>query len=97
MMKDVRQIIDDYFKGVEHEVRLGRAGHLVIVSVSYQDFKPTSRVRYELEGLSPLIVVKTLDRYYSDLATQNALSLMADLWLQNRNIERGMPDMPEFE
>lgn len=97
MMKDVRKVVDRYFDGVEHEVRMKTAGNCIVVSVSYQDFKPASRVRYELEGLSPLIVVQTLDRRYSDYATQNAIELMADLWLQNRSIEKGMPDMPEFE
>lgn len=85
--------IETYFRDVEHEMRIDDFDGFLFVSVSYEDFYTEEQVREDLSGISPCVVVKQIERYYSQKAVENAMGLMASLWLDQRQVIGGVPDL----
>lgn len=81
--KDVEKKIEEYFNGVEHKVSVTMMGRTADADISYVDFKPTRKVRRELEDLIPNLEIMSLDRTYSK---EQYLNIIDEIASQSREI-----------
>lgn len=79
----VTERIKDYFGEREYEANVTMIGRMADVSISYEDFKPTRKVRRELEDMMDNVEITSLERRYSE---RTYLKTLDELMSEGREI-----------
>lgn len=63
---EILNCVHDFFGTTKHEVSMYEVGEMLVLEISYWNFKPKREVRNYIEGLSENIDIEILSRRFSD-------------------------------